>query len=133
MSIKMRRWILCCVLAVLAVVLYVTFSNWRETRARHRREAMYQSALASYQGALPSGILREQVEAYLQSRSLHFERLCCTYPDSTTSELVEIGREPSPWYCSRSIVYVEFRFSTTDRLKQVALHRRLSLNRACLR
>lgn len=131
----MKRWITGCVLFVLVAFLYLTFSYWRETLERHRREETYQSVLASYQGALASGLLREQVENYLHSTAIHFERLCCSDPEYSASDLVEVGKEPSPWYCSRSIVYVEFHFSTgsnnslrfdpSDRLKKIGLYRRM--------
>jgi len=131
----MRRWILGFALVTLLVILYATFWQVRATWARRKREATYQSVLRSYQAAVIPGELREQVESYLESQAVHFDRLCCTYPEHTASDLVKIGEEPTPWYCSRTLVYIEFQFSTgtnshiqsdpSDRLTKIALYQKL--------
>jgi hypothetical protein len=131
----MRRWILGFALVALLVILYATFSHVRATRARQQREAVYQSVLRSYQAAVAPGTPREQVERYLESNAVHFERLCCTSSEYTASDIAKIGEEPSPWYCSRNLVYIEFQFSTgtnnyvqsdpSDRLKKIAFNQKV--------
>jgi hypothetical protein len=131
----MRRWILRCTLVILVAFVYASYWQLRETRARHQREAAYQSVLRSYQAALARGAPRELVEKYLESQAVHFERSCCNNPEYAASDLAKIGDEPAPWYCSHNFVYIEFQFSTgannsihsdsSDRLKKVALYQKL--------
>lgn len=81
------------------------------------------------------GFPRQLAENYLTSKAVHFERRCPSYPERTACDSFEIGTEPSPWYCSRSVVFIEFQFSTgtnhsvrsdpPDPLETIALARQL--------
>lgn len=132
----MKRRIIACAFLVLGGIAFLTLWKLEATRARQPREAIYRSVLGSYQAALPPATSREQVENYLESKAVPFDRICCTNSEGTSSDIVKIAKEPSPhWYCSRTIVYVEFRFSTgtnhfdrldsSDLLKAIALDRKL--------
>jgi hypothetical protein len=59
---------------------------------------------------------RKKVEDYLRSKNSEFRQQCCIGSgDSTPDDLTKIGREDGPWYCSRTNVYVAFKFTAVER------------------
>ena len=106
------RWIL----AVLAIVL-LSFGVRKvaKSHARRKREAGYQSTLNSYSQALKPGMTRKEVENYLREKNLEFRQMCCVdFREGQKvpwDDLVKIGEEDAPWYCSSNNVYVVFQFT----------------------
>ena len=105
----MRRWLLGFVLVVFLVIVCGPSWQLRAACTRKKREAEYQSTFRTYQAALAPGTL---VERYLESKAARFGRVCCTFSEHTFSDVVKIGEELEPWYCSRTFVCIEFQFSS---------------------
>jgi len=88
--------------------------GWRVRAARlaREREASYQLALEKYSRVLSPGMPRAQVETYLRQSGVSFRQMCCMYSPGSTSydDLVPIGRDDPPWYCSYKNVYIGFAF-----------------------
>ncbi len=81
-----------------------------------KREAYYETVLARYAGELKPGMTRLEVERHLQNNGARFRQLCCVNPKANFAgagwdDLVEIGREDAPWFCSENNVYVAFEFN----------------------
>jgi len=77
---------------------------------------------------------RKEVESYLRAKALGFQRMCCIDERSAFADLVKIGSEDAPWYCSEQNIYVAFQFagvephealkvSDSDSLKRVTIFR----------
>jgi hypothetical protein len=101
-------------LALLAVGLIVRHV-W-EQRMQHKREVAYQTALQSYSATFRPGTARKDVEAQLKNRGVGFQQIWGPIDKQTASvplDLVQIGRESAPWYCSEQDVYIAFEFATT--------------------
>jgi hypothetical protein len=96
---------------ILAFLLLLTtnFGAWGQS-AKQKREAGYQAALQSYSDALKPGTTRRSVEDYLQAKGVNYEKMCCIDERSAEAELVRIGKEKHPWYCSEHNVYIAFQF-----------------------
>ncbi len=82
---------------------------------KQKREAGYQAALQSYAEIVKVGATRKEVEGLLKSRNTSFVRLCCVEEGTTFSDLIQIGKEKHPWYCSEHAVYIAIEFVTIDR------------------
>jgi hypothetical protein len=81
-----------------------------------RRETDYQSALGSYSEPLTPGMTRKEVEDYLRAKNTEFRQQCCFgVGDNTPDDLTKVGQEDGPWYCSRTNVYVAFKFTAVER------------------
>lgn len=84
--------------------------------SKEQREAAYQSALTSYAEALSIGMLRKDVEAYLAARGTSFRQMCCMGASKNAyDDLIKIGGEKHPWYCSEHNVYVGLQFISTGK------------------
>jgi hypothetical protein len=101
-------------------------------QAQVRREATYQAALLTYSEALTPGMTRSDVERYFRDKGVHFQQMCCVDEKAGLDDLVKIGKEQHPWYCSEHNVYVAFKFtaakptdvftaSDADRLRKVTI------------
>jgi hypothetical protein len=82
---------------------------------KQKREAGYQAVLHSYADMVKVGATRKEVEELLKSRNSSFVRLCCVEEGTTFSDLIQIGKEKHPWYCSEHAVYIAIEFVTIDR------------------
>jgi hypothetical protein len=82
---------------------------------RAKRELGYSSTLRSYSTALKPGISRQQVEDYLQAKSISVGQICCFNEHSTFSDAVTIGEEKVflP-LCSKEQVIVVFEFAAGE-------------------
>jgi hypothetical protein len=85
-----------------------------QARAQRKREDSYQAALLSYSAVLRSGMSREAVETYLREKNVEFRQMCCV--DTKLSkgiydDLVRVGQERAPWFCSENNVYIAFQFA----------------------
>ncbi|HTX15467.1 MAG TPA: hypothetical protein VMD77_09235 [Candidatus Baltobacteraceae bacterium] len=141
-SIAKRLWPLALVLP--ALLIAVTIVRHRlARREQKKRQAVYELTLRSYQEALKPGMTRKEVEDYLRAKNANIRQMCCINPleDATRSswdDLVKIGREDVPWFCSENNVYVAFQFadhehrhdyeirdSDLDTLRAVTIYRQL--------
>jgi len=116
-SVNMKYWRFVAGFLVLGA-LWVVVRHVLETRAQQKREATYQSALRSYSEALKPGMTRLEVEGYLRAKDLSFRQMCCVdrkdfskrrYP--VYDDLLKIGQEDAPWFCSEKSVYIAFQFT----------------------
>jgi hypothetical protein len=117
---RKRVW-LRIVAAIAAVVLGLWLvQHVRERRKAAEREAYYQTVLSKYTGELKPGTTREQVEQRLQTDGTRFSQMCCvanfkgqyvSFRDSGWDDLVKIGTESAPWFCSENNVYIALEFN----------------------
>jgi hypothetical protein len=125
------------IVALALVVLSATDIRpvWR-TEAAKKREAAYQAALSAYAKDLRPGMNRNDVEEYFGAKNIHFLKMCCIEERSAFADLVKIGQEDAPWYCSERNVFVAFEFVAmephqtlktyaSDALKRVSVFRQL--------
>jgi hypothetical protein len=137
----MARWLLLIIVVAIAVspemaFLYLSKKRAASSESQKKREAGYQSARLAYSRNLRPGLKRKEVESYLQAKDVGFRQMCCIEERGAFADLVEIGQEDAPWYCSENYVYIAFEFSTTelspvlnpsdvDILKRVSIFRQL--------
>jgi len=91
-------------------------------RERIRRQTDYQAALSAYTQALEPGMTRREVEDYIQRKNAKFSQTCCvdsteTAKRHTWDDLVRIGQEEHPWFCSEHNVYIAFQFNDYEQQK----------------
>jgi len=130
-AMRGRRFKVLTTVASMALLVFVLWlvKHLREQRKAAEREAYYQSALAKYASDLKPGMSREQVEQRLQTNGKRFNQMCCvasfrrehaSLVGSSWDDLVKIGEESTPWFCSENNVYIAFEFnpkSQGERLK----------------
>jgi hypothetical protein len=110
----MRRW-----LSVVLPVITVAAAAWlgvplRDVRMKQARAIHYQQKLRSYTDLLSPGATRKQVEDALRARGIRYERVSGFDTSLVYADLVKIGTEPAPWYCSKKNVYVKFAFDAAN-------------------
>lgn len=86
----------------------------RKQAQKEKREAAYESALRSYSETLRPGMTRKEVEDYLKSKGTKFQQMGWIDERSAFSDLVKIGSEPPPWYCSEYGVYIALQFAAFE-------------------
>jgi len=110
---------------IIAAILLAVFGLWivqhlQEQRKIVEHEAYYQTLLTKYTGELKPGMTREQVEQRLQRDGSRFRQMCCvanfkgehvTSVGAGWDDLVKIGEESVPWFCSENNVYIAFEFN----------------------
>jgi hypothetical protein len=99
---------------VLLSATAVAYSTWKQSQ-REKREAAYESVLRSYSVILRPGMTRREIEDYLNSKGTKFLQMDRTRDRSAVSDIVKIGTDPAPWYCSEYNVYVAFQFKAVER------------------
>lgn len=57
---------------------------------------------------------RKNVEDYFRSKDIHVTQMCCIDERTAYADLVRIGKEKHPWYCSEHNVYVAFQFAAVE-------------------
>jgi hypothetical protein len=92
------------------LLLFTTGFGARGQSANQKREADYQAVLRSYSDAIKPGATRKSVEDYFQTNGIKYQKMCCVAERSAYAELVRIGKEKHPWYCSEHNVYIAFQF-----------------------
>jgi len=130
---RWRLWSAVLVLVILIALCAATIRNAWKKQAQSKREAAYQSALNSYCAALKPGMTRKEVEGYFRAKAVGFQQMCCIDERSAFADLVKIGTEGAPWYCSEQNIYVAFQFAgvaqrkfevaDSDTLKSVTIFR----------
>jgi hypothetical protein len=132
-----RRRLAVVVLVFVFSVITVRYV-WRK-QAAQKRETTYQLALAKCSKEFGPGTSRKNVEDYLHGNGTEFGQLCCIERrDSYTAyaDLIRIGKEGAPWYCSQTTVSVALEFvanepkqlveaNPSDTLKKVSIFRQL--------
>lgn len=100
------------ILVVIVSLAAIGMLVWRYRLKK--REASYQLALNSYAETLRPGTTRKGVEDYLRARKIEFGQMCCidhkNSPKHSWDDLVKIGEEGAPWFCTRHSVYIGFEF-----------------------
>jgi hypothetical protein len=112
----MKRIIL-ALLALMAIGI-VAFGVHRrsEMNAKKNREAAYETKLRSFTEVLKPGMTRKQIEDYFHANNVSYSEECCVAFDRSVirnsyDDLVKIGQEDVPWYCSENDVYIAFQFA----------------------
>jgi hypothetical protein len=110
----MRRWSYIVLLVMITATAVWLGVHRREVRLKTERSAAYQQALRSYTDALPPGVIRKRVEDELRARGAQYERVSGFDSTKAYADLVKIGTEPAPWYCSKNNIYIKFAFDAAD-------------------
>jgi hypothetical protein len=100
---------------IVAIFFATGFRHLRKVEARRNREATYQSALRAYSRDLKLGLTRREVEGYLRARNTSFRQVGGGEAGGDFADLVQVGREDPPWFCSESYVYVAIEFAAVER------------------
>ena len=105
--------------SLLVALLLAAVPNALGQNAKQKREAAYQAALQSYSEVLKPGMSRKEVKDYLNAKCVTHITMCCLEERSPDTDLVKIGKEKHPWYCSEHNVYIAFLFAEdrTERLQ----------------
>lgn len=109
----MKRRLLILIALVIVLSALAVRSSVR-AMARRKREIGYEAALRTYSAAFHPGITRKELEDRLRSSNTHFSWTSTAYGGRTETQyadLVKIGEENAPWYCSEEYVYVAFEFT----------------------
>ncbi len=118
------RWPTKPISVVLALALFALGTRYElNKQAQKRREAVYQTTLRSYSEILKPGMGRKEVESYLRARNTMFTQMCCVDAEtlserSSWDDLVKIGKEAAPWFCSENNVYIAFQFTDHERKRE---------------
>jgi hypothetical protein len=109
--------------ALIAVFGATLVSTWfiysRITQAR--RDAVYRTAIAPYQKDLHVGMLRADVDKYLDARHVAHYPVRFGGSDGLTYE-IKVGEDPSTLICEWN-VYVALEFGPNDALKDVHIRK----------
>jgi len=119
------------IIAALAVVRFIA-----TRRAQTVREVSYRAAVESYAERFGAGVSRADVERQLRDRGVEFHQVGGLEERTAYADLVKIGEEAVPWFCSEHNVYVALHFAApddshpsdarpSDVLKRVTLFKRL--------
>jgi hypothetical protein len=109
-------------LIVIAVLIFaLAFRKITRDVARGKREIRYTIAFNAYSQALHPGMTRKDTEEYLHSRNTQFSWVFTAFGgrrESQYADIVKIGEEAAPWYCSYAYVYVAFEFAPVKDFRQ---------------
>jgi hypothetical protein len=92
----------------------------RERRKAAEREGYHKAVLTKYTGEFKPGMTRGQVEQHLQRDGSRLRQMCCvanfkgehvSLVGAGWDDLVKIGEESTPWFCSENNVYIAFEFN----------------------
>lgn len=92
----------------------------REKHNAARREPGYQRVLVECKNTLKLGITRGEVEQHFHTHGTQFKQMCCvanyrgahvSFVGAGYDDLVKIGEESAPWFCSEHDVYIAFEFN----------------------
>jgi hypothetical protein len=109
------KWlVVAAVVVVLAASAYLIRARV-QSNAEKSREAYYEWKLREYAQRFNAGLTRREVEAQLRAGRIPFHQLCCVHAHgSVLTDLVKIGEDKGPWYCSGIWVNVAFDFHPTE-------------------
>jgi hypothetical protein len=115
-SAHMKRRRLALAAAIIALISASAFGyglkkrrdqRVEEQKREEKRKASYGSALSFYSKDLDPGMTRSDVERYLGAKAISYQR-------SADADLIKIGQEAAPWFCSEVNVYVAFDFEAIE-------------------
>ena len=120
MKAAAKRWLVVAALLLAMLAVAAGLQHELEARAQRKRQAGYELALRSYQQVLKPGMTRKEVEGYIRARNAQLQQTCCVDPKETGvrsswDDLVKIGEEKPPWYCSANNIYIAFQFVDHER------------------
>lgn len=110
----MRRFLLVLVAILIVVSSAMILRSGLKTRAKKKREVSYQSIVQAYSRDFQPGTNRKDVESKLQARKVRILQMCCIEERSANADLLQIGKEDAPWFCSENYVYVAFEFMAQE-------------------
>jgi hypothetical protein len=110
----MRRKLPLILGLILVALLAVAIRYSWERRAQQKREAAYEAALQSYSQVFRPGITRKEVEGQLRTKGSAFQQMCCIDERSAYADLLRIGKEKAPWFCSEQNIYIAFQFVAVE-------------------
>jgi hypothetical protein len=110
----MKMWIRIIISVAVAILAWAAYRVHMNTMAKQRRETTYQASLRSFTQAVRQGLPRGHIEAYLKAKGHPFIQMCCVSDRSALADLVKIGEESAPWYCSEQWVHIAFDFAATQ-------------------
>jgi hypothetical protein len=125
-------------LAVAVLGLAAAVYNHVNRTASEKREAAYRAGLEAYTHEFQPGLSRKDVEHSLRAKGVHFTQMCCVDQETSAfADLVNVGEESAPWFCSHYFINVALVFTAsqpryrhleirdTDLLKSVRIFRQL--------
>lgn len=104
-----RRW-LWIIAVIVAVSSAIAVRHAYKARVQKRRDVANQATLLTYSQNLRPGLTRKEIEDYLHSRGTAFTQMCCLEQRSALTDLVKVGEEEAPWYCSEWTVFIALEF-----------------------
>jgi hypothetical protein len=103
---------------IVAAIFVFAARNESGKRTQQSREAAYQQALHSFSDNLKPGTMRRDVEDYLNAKGSRFSHSCCEGQHTGAfDDVIKIGQEPAPWFCSSQNIYIAFQFTLGERVK----------------
>ena len=118
----MKRWVAIGLASVVIATASILVYRLLAKRAQQNRETTYHAVLRAYSTVLTPGMKRAAVEKYLSSKGDTFSQIWNVERNyGTADDIVKIGQEDGPWYCSRENIYIAFLFISAEdpRLQQV--------------
>jgi len=116
---EMKRWRIWTMALILVALVAFGVRHVLEKRAQRKRQVEYEKTLRSYSEDLRTGMTRKDVEDYLSAKNVPFRHMCCAnrrkFSYSVYDDLVKIGSEDAPWFCSEKNVYVALEFVGPER------------------
>lgn len=111
----MKRVLVSILVLMVGGLLVLGIRHGLKMQAHKKREAAYQASLRSYSQVLKPGMTRKEVERYLHEKNVEFRQMCCVDAMELSKrhswdDLIKIGREDAPWFCSENNVYLAFQF-----------------------
>jgi hypothetical protein len=117
-AMRNKRWLAFTTLVVALIIVSLVIQHVLQKRAEERRLVQYHATVRMYADALQQSTSRAVVEAYLRTRGKAFQQMCCVNtPRNAWADLVNIGEEHVPWFCSQHNIYVAFVFDAPEHLK----------------
>jgi hypothetical protein len=117
----MKRWSPWIGTVIVLAIFGAAARNHMKSVAREKREIVYRSVLQKYSAELALRSRRPEVESYLRARGADFSWIYTAFGGrrkSQYADVVKIGEESAPWYCSDAYVYIAFEFSGAEDYKQ---------------
>jgi hypothetical protein len=121
---RIGRWPLKLMFALLVLSILAAGTRYElKKQAQTGREAVYETKLRSYSEVLKPGMRRKEVESYLGEKNTTFTQMCCVDAEtlserSSWDDLVKMGKDDAPWFCSENDVYIAFQFTDHERKRE---------------
>ena len=103
------------ILVLAAILIVVASVRWYERQAQRKRDARYQASLRQYSEQFRPGSSRKIVEDYFRAKGIPVWQEFGPGSLDALSDLILIGKDAGPWYCSNWNVYVAFDFAALEK------------------